>query len=326
MTTEESSKTWVRANDLTREYRVQTDGLSTGRFGLGLFRREMRTVTAIDNISFSIDRGEAVGLVGLNGAGKSTLLKLITGVLVPTSGEVAVGGLNPSQNRSQVVSDIGVVFGHRSQLWWDAPLVDSMNVLKLIYSVDEDEYRQRLEQLSEILELGELIRRAPRQLSLGQRVRGEIMASLLHSPKLLILDEPTVGLDIIAKARIRNLIRTLVEEEDVTVILASHEVTDIERVCDRTILIDHGQILYDGTIEQLIATAGVERSLVLDVASEAGGTEGDVSVEQVTVPLTGEDAASRLIEAASAGTVSDARVTGGDLEVILARVFDRAEE
>ncbi len=313
----------VEVKNLTREYRVQKNALAGGRFGLGLLRREMETITAIDGISFSVNAGEAVGLVGLNGAGKSTLLKLITGVLVPTRGEVLVGGLDPSKNRSQVVRNIGVVFGHRSQLWWDAPLSDSMNVLKLIYSVGDDVYAERLRTLSEILELEPLLSRAPRQLSLGQRVRGEILASLLHKPDLLILDEPTVGLDILAKSRIRKLIRTLVEEEQMAVILASHEVTDIEEVCERTILIDHGKILYEGTIEDLVASARVERSLVLDVASE---DDGDVEVRRVTVPLSGEDAARQLIEAASNGTVTDARVTGGDLEVILARLFDQSAD
>ncbi len=323
---EDSSATGpiIVANQLTRHYKVQKNALKTGRFGLGLVRREMEIVKAIDDLNFTIEPATAVGLIGLNGAGKSTLLKLITGVLVPTSGEVLVGGLQPSEHRKEVVRNIGVVFGHRSQLWWDVPLIDSLNVLRLIYSVDEKDYKQRLQILTDRLEMGDLLPRAPRQLSLGQRVRGEIMASLLHGPNLLILDEPTVGLDIIAKAKIRRLIRSLIEEEGVTVILASHEVSDIEEICERTILLHEGRILYEGTIEALKAQANVERSLVLDVERGTGQGSDDVVVEQVTIPLSGNDTARRLAEVASLGTVSGAQVTGGSLEVILARLFDEA--
>ena len=218
--------------------------------------------------------------------------------------------------------NIGVVFGHRSQLWWDVPLIDSMNVLRLIYSVSESDYKTRLESLTDLLELGDLLARAPRQLSLGQRVRGEILASLLHAPELLILDEPTVGLDIIAKSKIRRLIRSLIENQGVTVILASHEVSDIEEICDKTILLHEGKILYEGTIEELKAQTDVERSLILEIERSVEGQDDAVTVEEVTVPLSGGDAAARLTEAASLGTVSGAQVTGGSLEVILARLYD----
>jgi ABC-2 type transport system ATP-binding protein len=313
----------IVAKNLSRQYRVQKDALNTGRFGFGLARREMETVDAIKSISFTVNKAEAVGLIGLNGAGKSTLLKLVTGVLVPSSGELTVDGLDPSADRKKVAREIGVVFGHRSQLWWDAPLKDSMEVLRLIYSVGKADYERRLSDLVELLQLGDLILRAPRQISLGQRVRGEILASLLHSPKLLILDEPTVGLDIIAKARIRTLIRSLIDNEGVTVILASHEVSDIEEICERTILIHEGEILYEGTIDELKSGADVERSLVLDVSVPADDGSDGVEVREMTVPLTGGNTAAILEKAASSGTVSDARVTGGSLEAILSKMFDK---
>jgi ABC-2 type transport system ATP-binding protein len=314
----------VVVKNLSRHYKVQEDALKTGRFGLGLMRRRMKIVNALENISFTVNKSEALGLIGLNGAGKSTLLKLLTGVLVPSSGQVLVGGLNPSADRKQNARQIGVVFGHRSQLWWDASLLDSMDVLRLIYSVDKDAYKSRLARLVELLELGDFMHRAPRQLSLGQRMRGEILASLLHSPKLLILDEPTIGLDIIAKVRIRALISSLVADEGVTVILASHEVSDIEQICDRSILIHQGEILYEGSIDDLKSGADVERSIVLDVSvtneNESEGTE----IRQITVPLAGSKTMEALQEAAALGMVSDASVTGGSLETILAKMFDKA--
>ncbi|MBI4307168.1 MAG: ATP-binding cassette domain-containing protein [Chloroflexi bacterium] len=315
-----TSPTLITAHDLHRYYRVQKNALSAGRFGIRMLRREMDVVKAIDGVNFEIGTGTAVALVGLNGAGKSTLLKLITGVLVPTSGELTVAGLRPTDQRTKVAGMVGVVFGHRSQLWWDVPLIESMKVLRRIYSVERPVYEERLEKLTALLDLTELLSRAPRQMSLGQRVRGEIMASLLHGPRLLILDEPTVGLDIIAKANIRRLIRTLVSEEQVTVILASHEVIDIEEICDRVMLIHHGKILYEGTLDALKAHTDVDRSLVLDVVRD-GDESGTVKVEKVTVPLDGAGSAQKLIEAASKGTVAGATVTGGSLEQILAKIF-----
>ena len=315
----------IKATDLRRYYKIQRDSLRTGRFGLGLLRRDMDYVKAIDGISFEIEEASAVGLIGLNGAGKSTLLKLITGVLVPASGELIVGGLKPSEKRKVVARNIGVVFGHRSQLWPDVPVIESFKVLRRIYSVDEESFQVRLEQLSDLLEMHELIRRPTRQLSLRQRVRAEIMASLLHGPKLLILDEPTVGLDIVAKAKIRRLIRSLVEEENVTVILASHEVTDIEEICDRAILLHEGHVLFDGTLDELRARVPVERSLVLDIVpdDEANKTGSETLIDRVTVPLDQVGGAKRLSELAESGTIVDASVTGGSLETIIATMFER---
>ena len=315
----------IRATDLTRYYKIQRDSLRAGRFGLGFLRRDMDYVKAIDGISFEVAEASAVGLIGLNGAGKSTLLKLITGVIVPTSGELTVGGLRPSEKRKVVARNVGVVFGHRSQLWPDVPVIESFKVLRRIYSVDEKPYRERLERLSDLLEMHELVRRPTRQLSLGQRVRAEIMASLLHGPRLLILDEPTVGLDIVAKANIRRLIRSLVEEEGVTVILASHEVTDIEAICDRAILLHEGHILFDGTLDELRKRAAVERSLVLDIVPDdtVGDAGTEISVDRVTMPLDQVGGAKRLSELAAAGTIVDASVTGGSLEAVIAAMFEQ---
>ena len=216
-----------------------------------------------------------------------------------------------------------MVFGHRTQLWFDVPVIDSFKVLRRIYSVPKAEFDARLKQLTELLELGDLLSRSTRQLSLGQRMRAEIMASLLHGPRLLILDEPTVGLDIVAKSNIRRLIRSLVSEEGVTVILASHEVADIEEICDRAILIDEGKLLYDGTLDELKRRAQVDRSLVVDVMrDDAGSGPGSqIEIEQITVPLGDGEASSVLVELASSRRIVGASVTGGSLETILAKMF-----
>ena len=313
----------IVARNLRRQYRVQKNALRTGRFGLGLFRREMDHINAVDGIDFTVEPGTAAGLIGLNGAGKSTLMKMITGVLVPSSGHLTVGGLEPASNRKELAKRVGVVFGHRTQLWWDVPLADSIDVLRRIYRVDRREFTTRLARLTELLELGDLLPRAPRQLSLGQRVRAEIVASLLHGPALLVLDEPTVGLDILAKASIRSLLRTLIEEEGVTLLLASHEVNDIEQICDRVILIDHGKILFDGGIDELKSATNVDRSLELEVLHEDAGQADGVRVENVTVKLDSKNLAEEFSRATATGTIASATVTGGSLEAILASVFRR---
>ena len=309
------SDPFVTAESLVRHFRVQEHAGRIGRFGIGLIRRQMRTVKAVDDVTFSIPRTTAVGLIGLNGAGKSTLIKLITGVLVPTSGSVTVDGLEPSRQRKQVAQQIGLVFGQRTQLWWDVSVLDSYNVLRRIYSTDRESFEERLKRFSKLLEMDDLLARSPRQLSLGQRVRADILAGLLHGPRLVILDEPTVGLDIIAKAKIRGLVRSLVEEEGVTVILASHEIRDIEEVCDLIILIHEGKILFQGTLDELRAQAGVETSLVVEVVRE------DARIERTTVPLASSDIGKVLTEATQRGAVSEVSISGGALEDILATMF-----
>ncbi len=281
----------------------------------------MSSVKAVDDISFDIAPGTAVGLIGLNGAGKSTLQKMITGVLVPTSGSLKVTGLNPEKSRKNLAKKVGVVFGHRTQLWWDVPLVDSLNVLRRVYGVDKSEFEARKSKLADLLDLGDLMPRAPRQFSLGQRVRAEIMASLLHGPQLLVLDEPTVGLDVLAKANIRTLIRSLVEEEGVSVLLASHEVADIEEICSRALLIDHGKLLFDGSLEELTAKSSVDRTLSLEVVHEDSSSESGVRLETVSIDLDSTDAARQINEATQTGKISEASVGGGSLESVLAAMF-----
>ena len=216
-----------------------------------LFHREHETIHALRDVSFTIEDGEMVGYIGPNGAGKSSTIKILSGILTPDSGTVLVDGRIPYKNRIRHVREIGVVFGQRSQLWWDVPVIDSFELLKDIYSISNETYHNNLEELTELLNLKELLRSPARQLSLGQRMRCEIAASLLHSPKILFLDEPTIGLDAVSKLAVREFIRKQNELHKTTVILTTHDMQDIEALSNRIILIGKGRILMDGTLEDI---------------------------------------------------------------------------
>ncbi len=216
-----------------------------------LFRKEYEYIHALDDVSFTISDGEMVGYIGPNGAGKSSTIKILSGILTPEEGICRIDGLIPWKNRIKHVRNIGVVFGQRTQLWWDVPVLDSFELLKEIYRIDTKSYQHNLEQLSEMLNLTELLKTPVRQLSLGQRMRCEIAASLLHDPKILFLDEPTIGLDAVSKLAVRDFILKLNKEKNTTVILTTHDMQDIEALTNRVILIGKGSILLDGTIEDI---------------------------------------------------------------------------
>lgn len=216
-----------------------------------LFHREYEVIQALDDVNFTIHDGEMVGYIGPNGAGKSSTIKILSGILTPDSGTVLVDGRVPYENRIEHVRQIGVVFGQRSQLWWDVPVIDSFMLLKDIYSIPDTEYKKNLAELTELLNLGELLRSPARQLSLGQRMRCEIAASLLHSPQILFLDEPTIGLDAVSKLAVRDFIRERNASHGTTMILTTHDMQDIEALASRIILIGRGRILMDGTLEDI---------------------------------------------------------------------------
>lgn len=241
-----------------------------GPFGgwRGLLARETREVAAVEEISFTIGRGEMVAYVGPNGAGKSTTIKMLTGILVPSSGRVTVDGLVPWEQRTKLARRIGVVFGQRTQLWWDLPLIESLNLLHHIYRVPEVRYREQIASLTDLLDLGPFLDRPVRQLSLGQRMRGDLAAALLHAPLILYLDEPTIGLDVVAKERIRTFLLDLNRRKGVTVLLTTHDMADISRLCERMLLIDHGRLLYDGGVTALVERYGGERRLIVDLDAD----------------------------------------------------------
>ena len=230
----------------------------------GALLREKETVHALRDVSFEIEKGELVGYIGPNGAGKSTTVKILSGILVPDSGTVSVGGRTPWENRKEHVSHIGVVFGQRSQLWWDVPLLDSYSLLKDIYRAPEGAYKKRLDELTEALQLGDLLRTPLRLLSLGQRMRAELCGSLLHSPELLFLDEPTIGLDAVSKLSLRDFLLWENKERGTTILLTTHDMEDIAALCSRVMVIGHGSKLYDGGLQEMITKYDEKRTMQVE--------------------------------------------------------------
>jgi ABC-2 type transport system ATP-binding protein len=254
----------IYVDDLHKQFRVYKHH----RGGLGALRnmvtREFHTVDAVDGISFRVAPGELVGYLGPNGAGKSTTIKILTGILVPTAGRVVVNGRVPWQARRAHVAQIGVVFGQRTGLWWDLPVIESLDLLRAIYRVPPDRYQQNLALCNDLLELGPFLNTPVRSLSLGQRMRADLVAALLHDPPLLFLDEPTIGLDVVAKERIREFIKAMNRERGVTVILTTHDLGDIEKLCERVIIINRGRLVFDGQLANLRVRFGGGRVLVVD--------------------------------------------------------------
>lgn len=258
----------ITVNNLWKQFRVakRRPGM-LGAIG-SLFSREYQVKTALDHVSFSIQEGELLGYIGPNGAGKSTTVKLLSGILVPDGGEVSVMGKTPWEHRIETVSKLGVVFGQRTQLWWDLPVMESFALLKEIYRIPDKNYRETLDALSQALELSKLCDIPVRQLSLGQRMRCDIAASLLHSPKILFLDEPTIGLDAVSKLAVRDFIRHLNQEHRVTILLTTHDMDDIETLCKRVIVLNEGKIFLDGTLDMLRKKVPMERRLIIDLVNE----------------------------------------------------------
>ncbi|MGN1423898.1 MAG: ATP-binding cassette domain-containing protein [Oscillospiraceae bacterium] len=234
----------------------------------GLFRPEKKIVTAVDDISFSIERGEIVGYIGPNGAGKSTTVKMMSGILRPTSGEILVNGVSPVKDRKSVVKHLGVVFGQRTQLYWDLRLGESFELLKRIYDVPDEVYNENMAMMDEILDLKSIIDTPVRQLSLGQRMRGDLAAAMLHSPDVLFLDEPTIGLDVDAKHAIRRFIKEINETRKTTIILTTHDLGDIQELCKRIIIINKGVVIEDGSLDELVDRIAPYRQLVIDFYTE----------------------------------------------------------
>jgi ABC-2 type transport system ATP-binding protein len=271
----------IKVEQLTKVYRSSQRREGLGGAVLDLFQRQHRDIRAVDGISFGIARGEMVGYIGANGAGKSTTIKMMTGILTPTSGTMSLNGLDPRKNRYAHARQIGVVFGQRTQLWWDLAVIEAFHLLQKIYEIPQPVYRQRLDRFIEVLDIGEQLHQPVRKLSLGQRMKCDLCASLLHNPPLLFLDEPTIGLDVAVKERIRRFIREVNREEQSTVLLTTHDLTDIEELCLRLIIIDAGKILYDGPTAEIKERFGRRRRVVLSF-------KRDYLPEYVNEPLPGD--------------------------------------
>ncbi len=241
----------IELRGISKTYKVALRNAGFAEAARALFRREYEYVRALDGVSFDVQTGETVGYIGPNGAGKSSTIKVMSGILTPDAGECVIDGLTPWKKRREHARRIGVVFGQRSQLWWDVPAVDSFELIRDIYDVPKAEYKQNLEEMTELLELHQIMRTPARQLSLGQRMRCEIAASLLHSPSILFLDEPTIGLDAVSKLAVRAFIKELNARRKTTVILTTHDMNDIEALCERVLLIGRGRILFDGSLAEL---------------------------------------------------------------------------
>lgn len=272
----------ITLKNISKTYKVAKRNAGFKEATKALFKKEYTYVKALNDVSFNIADGEMVGYIGPNGAGKSSTVKVMGGILTPDSGTCLIDGLTPWKDRKEHVKNIGVVFGQRSQLWWDVPVIDSFELIRDIYEIDENKYRKNLSDLTELLNLSEILRTPTRQLSLGQRMRCEISASLLHDPKILFLDEPTIGLDAISKIAVRDFIKNVNKEKKTTVILTTHDMQDIEALTERILLIGKGKILLDGTLNELKNRNSKEKTIVVNFSKgDFNLVEGIVLKEKI---------------------------------------------
>lgn len=320
----------ISVKDLHKHFRISKHRRGLGGALRNLFTREYQEVRAVDGISFEIGAGELVGYLGPNGAGKSTTIKMLTGLLVPTTGELRVLGRIPWRERQAYVARIGAVFGQRTTLWWDLPVIESLDLLQHFYKIPPARFRRNLDEFCELLELNSFMNTPVRSLSLGQRMRADMTAALLHDPEILFLDEPTIGLDVVAKERIRRFILHVNGQRNTTVLLTTHDISDVEKLCERAMIIDHGQLLFDGQLAALREQFGGHRELVVEFAQEYE----DVSIEGVRLGVHSgaqatyqfdrrELSASELIGRLSARyNLRDLSVREPDLESTIRRIYE----
>lgn len=290
------------------------------------------TLRAVDQLWLQVQPGESVGYIGANGAGKSTTIKMLVGILVPTSGTVRTCGVDPHRERRQLAAQVGVVFGQRSQLWWDLPVRESFDILAAIHRLPAADARARSDELIEQLELGEFLATPVRQLSLGQRMRAEVAAAMLHRPRLVILDEPTIGLDVLSKQRLREFLITERHEHGTTLLLTTHDMGDIERLCERVLVVDHGRTVYDGSLDGLARSAGADRTLVLDFADATPDLVGIPHTTHLGSEVAGArqrlafdseltTAAAVLAAVGEHGQLRDLSIEEPDIEDVVRRIY-----
>ena len=324
-------------NNISKSFKVAKRSAGLVSSLKSVFKREYTNIQALNKVSFTIEAGELLGYIGPNGAGKSTTIKIMSGILVPSSGECVINGLIPWKDRTAHVREIGVVFGQKTQLWWDVPVIDSFELLRDIYKVPQKEYEKNRDELIEVLDLSNLINTPVRQLSLGQKMRCELAASLLHNPKILFLDEPTIGLDAVSKLSVRKFIKQINKEKGVTVLLTTHDMDDIEELCSRVMLIGKGELLYDGDISELRRRFETKRILTIDYESCSApiilsGTDINAAIDVKIISQNEESAvisfnpsevsASTLIkQLSSLYSIKDLTVKESSIEEIISSIY-----
>lgn len=324
----------LEVRNLTKEFKVQLR--SEGRFATikDFFSPQYQTKLAVNDISFQIDDGEIVAYIGPNGSGKSTTIKMLSGILTPTSGEVRVNGIIPYENRKKNAQQIGVVFGQRTQLWWDIPAKESLNLMRYIYKTPDKDFRENMETFCDILDLREFLDTPVRQLSLGQRMRVELCASLLHNPSILYLDEPTIGLDIVVKKKLRAFLKEINREKGTTILLTTHDISDIEHLCQRVIVIEKGSIKYSGSLDNLKHIYGNRESLTVKLENavqlptevlpglEITTQEDGITVSYDSNIMNAMEVINRISEYAR---IIDFKVLGMEIEDVIANIYQQGE-
>ncbi|WP_366162379.1 ATP-binding cassette domain-containing protein [Bacillus infantis] len=328
----------IIVNGLRKEFKAYSSRAGLKGAFRDLFTRNYKIVPAVNDISFQVRQGEMVGYIGENGAGKSTTIKMLTGILEPTSGEVTVNGMNPHRDREKFVQTIGVVFGQRSQLWWDIAVQESFRLLKKVYKVSDEDYASHMDHVIRTLDIGPLLDKPVRKLSLGQRMRCELAAALIHNPPLLFLDEPTIGLDVLVKLKIREFLKEINQKYNTTILLTTHDLSDIEALCERVVMLDEGRIIYDGALQSLKETWAEGKEIRFEFLEQAelGALEeltADLPVEWqrnredeafTAFAEDKEEVISALIaRAVSAYKVRDIKIMETSTEEIIRNIYDK---
>jgi len=319
----------IKAINLTKEFVVNKKESGIKGAIKNLFVTDKSIKKAVDDISFDVYKGEIVGFIGPNGAGKSTTIKMMCGILNPTSGKVLINGLSPVKSRQTIVKDLGVVFGQRSQLYWDLRLGESFELLKRIYQVDDDKYKKNIDQLDKILGINEIINTPVRQLSLGQRMRGDLAAAMLHSPSILFFDEPTIGLDVEVKYSIRKFIKEINKNYQTTVILTTHDLDDVQALCERIIIINNGKIISDSSLDELINKTSPYRLLIVDLYTDDINIEHPkaevvkIEAQRVTLKFRKNDisAADLISDISKQYSIRDLSLVETDIDDIIRKIY-----